>query len=59
MEPDRKFQVVALDPEGEVVMDKTTRQSWSISELMVFFDELKLGLYTGKIKNVAISAIDQ
>jgi hypothetical protein len=54
----KKFQVVALDPNGKVVMDKTTQESWSISELQVFFDDLKLGLYHGKIQDVAISAID-
>jgi hypothetical protein len=53
-----KFQVVALDYKGKVVMDRTTKESWSISELQIFFDDLKLGLYHGKIQNVAISAID-
>ena len=59
METIKKFNVVALDQKGEVVFDKTTKQSWSVSELMIYFDQLKTDLYTGKVHDVAISTISE
>ena len=49
------FQLTAMDSEGNIVLEKETSQSWSISELQIYIDKCKAGLYSGEIANIAIS----
>lgn len=58
MVQDKKFHMVAMDAEGNVVEDKTTKQSWAVSELQIFMDRIKMDLYSGKVQHVTISAED-
>lgn len=51
------FQLTALDSEGNVVIEEETKQSWSISELQIYIDRCKDGLYSGEITDIAITQV--
>lgn len=50
------FQLTALDSEDNVVIERETKESWSISELQIYVDKCKAGLYSGEITDIAISS---
>lgn len=51
------FTIIALDENGAVVLDEMTTESWSISELQLHFDQVKMKLYTGKIHQLIIERV--
>lgn len=56
MGTEKTYQFVALDKDGEIVYDHETRESWSISELQIYFDRAKMDLFTGRVSHITISA---
>lgn len=54
---EKHFQITTLDPNGDVVLDYKTEQSWGISELQVYIDRAKVDLYIGKIKSILIEEV--
>lgn len=54
----KTFNVTALGPDGEVVMDKTTKSfGHPISEMFMFIHECAKALWHGEITNIAISEV--
>jgi hypothetical protein len=54
----KTYSFVALDTEGNVVVEKETKEGWYISELSLFLDEAGPGLYKGDIASVIISEVE-
>lgn len=52
-----RFIVTALDKDGNVVFSHKTKEVWSLSEIQVYFDRAKSGLYTGRIKHFILEAV--
>ena len=53
----KRFSFVALDSEGNVVIERETKEAWYISELSFFLDEAGLSIYKGNIASVVISEV--
>jgi len=49
-----KYSMVAVADDGAVIDQKTTETSYGISETQAFFDRHKIGLYSGKIRQILI-----
>lgn len=56
---EKQFHMIAMDAEGNVIREETTKQSYCVSELQMFMDKVKMDLYSGKVQHVAISADDK
>ena len=54
---ERRYRITSLDKDGEVVADKETSQSWCISELQLYFDEMTKDLYNGIVTDILVSKV--
>ena len=52
----RKFHIIALDKNGEIIYEDWTETTWSISELEYHIGKCKADLSHGKIKNLIIES---
>lgn len=52
-----RFQIISLDAEGEIVEDRMTKETWSISELKLYFDKMASDLYNKKVANIVVTRI--
>ena len=53
----KKFRFTALDPDGEVVLERETKESYYISELHHFLDLVSNEIYNGAVTDIAISRL--
>jgi hypothetical protein len=53
----KQFQITALGPDGEVVLDETTKSSAPISEILMYVGQCAKNLWFGRITDIAISEV--
>jgi len=52
-----KWQITALGPDGEVVLDETTKTNHPISEILMHVGQCAKDLWFGRITHIAISGV--
>jgi hypothetical protein len=55
----KKFRFIALDADGEVVLERESKEDYYISELHHFLDLVSKEIYRGEITDIAISRINE
>lgn len=53
-----KFHIVALNDQGDAVVDMETTEQWAISQVQEQFDKIKMLMYTGQVTHLLIEGVE-
>lgn len=53
----KRFRFIALDKQGEIVLERESKEDYYISELHHFLDLVSKEIYRGEVTDIAISEI--
>ena len=50
----KRFHITVLSPDGDVLFEDKTSESWAVSNMQAFLDIWLTQMFTGEVKNILI-----